>query len=69
MGWDALHLSLLNGGSEVAIKGSKTWLCCSFFPLQFCISEQLLYLSVLENGAFKFFKKFVFIKNLNECFF
>lgn len=26
MGWDALHLSLLNGGSEVAIKGSETWL-------------------------------------------
>lgn len=41
MGWDALHLSLLNGGSEVAIKGSETWLCCRspVFSLQFCISE------------------------------
>lgn len=46
MGWDALHLSLLNGGSEVAIKGSETWLSSSspfffFFPshFQFCISE------------------------------
>lgn len=33
MGWDALHLSLPNGGSEVAIKGSETWQCCSFFSL------------------------------------
>lgn len=40
MGWDALHLSLLNGGSEVAIKGSKSWLLQFFFsPLKFCISE------------------------------
>lgn len=41
MGWDALHLSLPNGGSEVAIKGSQTWLCCSspVFRLHICISE------------------------------
>lgn len=41
MGWDALHLSLLNGRSKVTIKGSETWLCCSspVFPLNFCIFE------------------------------
>lgn len=41
MGWDALHLSLLKGGSKVTIKGSETWLCyvSPVFPLKFCIFE------------------------------
>lgn len=41
MGWDALHPSWLNRGSDVAINRDETWLCCNspVFALQFCVSE------------------------------
>lgn len=75
MGWDALHLSPLNGGSEVAIKGSETWLCSSspfffFFLLifNFVYLKPLSQPSVVWNGTNNL-KSFVFIKNVNECFF
>ncbi len=41
MGWDALHPSWLNRGSDVVINRKETWLCCNspVFALQFCVSE------------------------------
>lgn len=68
MGWDALHLCLLNGGIEVAIKGNETWPCCIFFSLHFSISELLF-----KRGGKRDFLQFCFllffIKNVKECLF